>query len=155
MFLSPFYLLVFLRGWLAGKCTKVLCLVPANACIYFSFFISSLLPSKIVSMTTDPSFLRRRPLRRFLRHWLERHQHPFNFAIHLIGIPLAFAGVAMFFTIPWPGALAAFVSGYALQWIGHCVEGNDMGEWAGIKRLLGWPYIAIAPRRTQRDDNPV
>jgi hypothetical protein len=26
------------------------------------------------------------------------------------------------------------------------VEGNDVGEWAGIKRLLGLPYISISPR---------
>src|SRR3954454_9467795 len=89
------------------------------------FFISHPELTKISLMTTDPSFLRRRPLRRFLRHWLERHQHPFNFGIHLIGIPLAFAGLTMFFTIPWPWALAAFLSGYALQWTGHRVERND------------------------------
>ena len=93
-----------------------------------------------------PGFFHRRPLRRFLRNWLERHQHPFSFAIHLIGIPLAFAGIVMFFTSPWPWALAAFVGGYFLQWLGHLVEGNDLGEWAAIKRLLGWPYVAISPR---------
>ena len=49
----------------------------------------------------------RRPVRRFLRNWLERHQHPFSFAIHLIGIPLAFAGLAMFFFTAWYWALAA------------------------------------------------
>src|SRR4051794_41523888 len=103
-------------------------------------------------MTMDSSFLRRRPLRRFLHNWRERHQHPFNFAIHLVGIPLAFAGVVMFFTSPWPWALAAFVVGYLLQWLGHLVEGNDLGEWAGIKRLLGRPYVAIAPRPPQNHD---
>ena len=104
-------------------------------------------------MSTDPSFLKRRPLRRFLRNWRQRHQHPFNFGIHLIGIPLAFVGIAMFFTSPWPWALAAFVAGYVLQWIGHLVEGNDVGEWAGIKRLLGWPYVAISPRWQKRDES--
>jgi len=99
-----------------------------------------------VCMSNDTSPDRRRPLRRFVRNWLERHQHPVSFAIHLIGIPLAFAGVVMFFTSPWPWALAAFVMGYLLQWIGHQIEGNDMGEWAGIKRMLGLPYVAIAPR---------
>src|SRR5436190_2110095 len=77
-------------------------------------------------MSADPSFYRRRPLRRFLRNWLERHRHPFNRGIHLIGIPLAFAGVAMFFTSPWPWALAAFVAGYVLQWFGHRVDSNDV-----------------------------
>lgn len=102
-------------------------------------------------MSEDPAYYRRRPLRRFLRNWLERHQHPFSFAIHMIGIPLAFAGFVMFFTSPWPWALAAVVVGYLLQWIGHLVEGNDMGEWAGIKRLLGLPYVAISPRWTKKE----
>src|SRR5436305_13235439 len=51
------------------------------------------------------SFLQRRPLRRALgralRNWLERHQHPFNRGIHLIGIQLALLGVVLFFTLPW------------------------------------------------------
>jgi len=95
--------------------------------------------------------LQRRPLRRALANWLERHQHPFNFWIHLIGIPLACVGVVLLILSPssWPWALAAFVGGYVLQWIGHRVEGNDLGEWAAIKRMLGLPYVGIAPDRQQ------
>lgn len=91
----------------------------------------------------------RRPLRRMLRNWRERHQHPFNFGIHLIGIPLAVAGVVLLFTLPWEQwywGVGAFILGYVLQFIGHCVEGNDLGEWAGIKRMLGLPYVGISPR---------
>jgi hypothetical protein len=94
----------------------------------------------------------RKPVRRFLRHWRERHRHPFNFAIHLLGIPLAFAGIVLFFFVPWYWALAAFVGGYVLQWLGHLVEGNDLGEWAGIKRMLGLPYVAIAPAQMTNDE---
>ena len=97
-----------------------------------------------------------RPVLRFLRRrldgWLVRHQHPFNFAIHLIGIPLAVAGIPLLFVWPWWG-VAAVVVGYFLQWLGHRVEGNDVGEWAGIKRLLGLPYVAISPRY-QKPANP-
>jgi len=91
----------------------------------------------------------RRPLRRALRNWLERHQHPFNFWVHMAGIPLALCGIVLFFIVPWPQwywAAAAFVGGYGLQWVGHIVEGNDLGEWAAIKRLLGLPYVGIAPQ---------
>jgi Protein of unknown function (DUF962) len=84
--------------------------------------------------------------RRARRNWLERHQLPFNFYIHLIGIPLACAGVILLFLVDWYWGVAAFVLGYFLQWLGHRAEGNDLGEWAGIKRLLGLPYVAIAPR---------
>jgi hypothetical protein len=101
-----------------------------------------------------PSFLERRPIRRalgrMLANWLERHQHPFNRRIHFIGIPLALVGApVLLLLLPWHAwywAALAFVAGYGLQWIGHRVEGNDVGEWAAIKRLLGLPYVAISPR---------
>ena len=98
--------------------------------------------------TADP--LRRRPLRRILRNWRQRHREPLNFWIHLIGIPMAVIGAVLLFTVqPWYWGAAAVVLGYVLQYIGHCVEGNDVGEWAGIKRLLGLPYVSIAPARQQ------
>jgi hypothetical protein len=101
------------------------------------------------AMTDDP--LRGRPLRKALRNWLDRHRDPFNFWIHLVGIPMAVAGLvlAVVWWEQWYWGAAAFVLGYVLQYIGHCVEGNDLGEWAGIKRLLGWPYVGIAPRWQQ------
>jgi hypothetical protein len=99
-----------------------------------------------------PTFFQRRPIRRALRrwlgNWLERHQHRFNRAIHCLGIPLALlAAPVLLLALPtqWYWAALAFVVGYVLQWIGHLVEGNDIGEWAAIKRLLGLPYVAIAP----------
>ena len=92
----------------------------------------------------------RRPILRFVRkalgNWLERHQHPFNFAIHMLGIPLAVSGLFLLFFLPWYWGVAAFVLGYLLQYLGHAVEGNDVGEWAAIKRMLGLPYVGIAPR---------
>jgi hypothetical protein len=100
------------------------------------------------------NFLERRPIRRFLRraldNWLERHQLPFNRGIHLVGIPLALlAAPILLIVMPWDEwywAAAAFVLGYVLQWIGHLAEGNDLGEWAAIKRWLGLPYVAVSPR---------
>jgi hypothetical protein len=80
------------------------------------------------------------------RNWLLRHQNGFNFAIHMLGIPLAFASVPIFFFADWEWALAALVGGYLLQWIGHRVEGNDVGELIPFKRLLGLPVVAIAPQ---------
>jgi hypothetical protein len=91
---------------------------------------------------------RRRPVLRFLRkvlrNWRERHRLPFNFAIHLIGIPLALLGLLLLF-FDWRWGVGAFVLGYFLQYLGHRAEGNDVGEWAAIKRLLGLPYVGIAP----------
>src|SRR5262249_45074049 len=90
----------------------------------------------------------RRPLRRALRNWRERHRHPFNFWVHLVGIPLAIAGVLLLVLRPWSQwywGVSAFVVGYLLQYLGHRVEGNDLGEWAAIKRMFGLPYVGIAP----------
>ena len=103
-----------------------------------------------VSAPTPPTPPRpRRPVLRFLKRrlqgWRLRHQLPFNFCVHLIGIPLAVAGVALLFW-DWRWGLAAFGLGYLLQWVGHLAEGNDVGEWAAVKRLLGLPYVGIAPR---------
>jgi hypothetical protein len=90
------------------------------------------------------------PVLRFLGKrlsaWLMRHRHPFNLAIHTIGIPMAVTGVVLLFFVPWYWGLGALVLGYVLQYIGHKVEGNDVGEWAGIKKLLGLPYVGISPR---------
>ncbi len=83
-----------------------------------------------------------------------RHQDPRNFAIHMIGIPLAMAGVVALFFLPWYWGVGAIVVGYLLQWIGHRWEGNDVGEWAGVKRLLGLPTVAISPRFAQPAEKP-
>jgi hypothetical protein len=86
-------------------------------------------------------------------NWLERHQLPFNFWIHMVGIPMALLGVVLLVTpVDWYWAVGAFVLGYVLQWIGHLAEGNDLGEWAGIKRLIGLPYVGISPRWENRQD---
>ena len=111
----------------------------------------------------------RRPLLAFLRRrlhgWRLRHQLPFNFCIHLIGIPMAVCGLILLLGL-WPASalglawwpawywgVGAFVLGYLLQWFGHLAEGNDLGEWAAIKRLLGLPYVGIAPRWNPEDPN--
>ena len=39
---------------------------------------------------------------------------------------------------PWWG-LGLLVFGYLLQYLGHRAEGNDMGEWAAIKRRAHRP----------------
>jgi len=77
-----------------------------------------------------------------------RHRHPYNFFIHLVGIPLAVTGIVLllFDAEAWIWGISCLVVGYVLQYAGHRVEGNDVGEWAAVKRVLGWPYISISPR---------
>jgi hypothetical protein len=91
----------------------------------------------------------------WLRFWLERHQHPVNYVLHLIGIPMTLLsllvppilGLALW---SWFWLIGSFLflgaGGYALQFVGHLLEGNDPGEILVVKRWLGWPALAIAPR---------
>ncbi len=86
-----------------------------------------------------------------LRNWLKRHRHPFNFWIHMAGIPLAVAGVMLLIAMwqQWWWGTGALVGGYVLQWLGHLVEGNDLGEWVAIKTAFGLPAVAVSPRFEQ------
>lgn len=78
--------------------------------------------------------------------WRTRHRHPVNYALHLVGIPAAFLSVPLLLVLPWTWCLGLFVGGYALQVVGHWVEGNDVGELIPLKRALGLPVVAVAPR---------
>jgi hypothetical protein len=88
------------------------------------------------------------------RNWLVRHQNAFNFWIHMLGIPLAVAGVFLLFLTDWYWGVSAIVAGYFLQWVGHRVEGNDVGELIPLKRLLGLPVVPIAPQFEQSSPAP-
>jgi hypothetical protein len=91
----------------------------------------------------------------WLRNWLERHQHPVSRGLHYVGIPLAVGALVLGLVqlVQWRWDLwwrpvALLVMGYLLQWIGHRIEGNDVGEVILIKKLLGLTYVAVAPRYT-------
>lgn len=91
--------------------------------------------------------------------WRERHQHPVSFALHAFAIPLMpLAGVLVVVQLIegawhlWWRPLVLLLFSYVVQWIGHLIEGNDMGEIIVIKKALGLPYIAVAPQ--YRDDKP-
>lgn len=86
-------------------------------------------------------------MKRILRNWLERHQHPFSFAIHMIGIPMTVIAIGFWIAGWFWWGVGLFVGGYALQFIGHAVEGNDAGELILFKKLLGLPYVAVVPRQ--------
>jgi len=105
-----------------------------------------------------PRFPIARKLLRFAgrarRNWLARHRNSFNFWIHMLGIPLAVAGIPLLFLMDWPWGVGAIIGGYFLQWVGHCVEGNDVGELIPIKRLLGLPVVAIAPQYIETPPSP-
>lgn len=82
-----------------------------------------------------------------------------SFWLHIVGIPLTIAAVVLagwqLYLWRWdlwwrPVVLLAV--GYSVQIIGHWHEGNELGEWILVKRLLGRPYVAISPRFAGRDE---
>ncbi|MFA5863720.1 MAG: Mpo1-like protein [Phycisphaerae bacterium] len=91
-------------------------------------------------------------------NWKKRHQNKTSFTLHAIGIPLTIlaipavvVGISKNENLFLVLAGGLFVIGYALQFVGHAIEGNDAGEVILIKKLLGKPYIGIVePQRTQR-----
>lgn len=93
-------------------------------------------------------------LRRFLINYLARHRNWTNRILHLIGVPVTFlVSVVLLCYGTWSWALASFVVGYALQFLGHWVEGNDPGEVVLVKRWLGRPYVEFGPdpKASRRD----
>ena len=95
---------------------------------------------------------------KWLESWLERHQSPLSYWLHLVGIPLTIAAVilavyqlCLWRWDLWWRPLLLLVLGYGLQFIGHWHEGNDLGEWIAIKRLLGRPYVAVSPKYQHRE----
>jgi hypothetical protein len=89
----------------------------------------------------------------WLARWSQRHQHPASFWLHIVGIPMTIAAVGLAGVQLWYGLwglwwrpVVLLVAGYLLQWVGHRVEGNDMGEIILIKKRFGRPYVAVSPR---------
>ena len=84
---------------------------------------------------------------RFLRNYRSRHRHPVNVLLHGVGLPVTFL-LPVWFLVQGEGfhAALAFVGGYALQFLGHAVEGNDAGEVCALKKMMGRPYTAVAPQ---------
>ncbi|NQU75556.1 MAG: DUF962 domain-containing protein [Planctomycetes bacterium] len=72
-----------------------------------------------------------------IQNWMGRHQDPVNFWLHMLGIPATVLAVPLAIVGCWLLAVGFFVAGYALQFIGHAVEGNDSGEALLVRRLMG------------------
>ncbi len=81
-------------------------------------------------------------------HWLKRHRGAISFALHMVGIPPTILGALLLavyvvgtsFPV-FAAAVAMFVGGFALQFVGHYLEGTDPGEVIYFKRLFGVPYV--------------
>jgi uncharacterized membrane protein YGL010W len=70
-----------------------------------------------------------RPMSEWVRQYAGSHQHPLNRLLHTLGIPMIVVSLALAVaTLRWPAlgwpALALFLAGWVLQFIGHAVEGK-------------------------------
>jgi uncharacterized membrane protein YGL010W len=81
-----------------------------------------------------------------ISNWRKRHRNTTNFWLHMVGIPACFLACPAMLVAGrgWLG-LSLFVAGYALQFIGHFVEGNSSGEQMLLRRLLAGRRRASKP----------
>jgi uncharacterized membrane protein YGL010W len=68
-----------------------------------------------------------------------KHQHPLNRLSHTIGIPLIVFSLPVFF-FNWRWALGLFIAGWALQFLGHAIEGNQPAFFRNPVYLLVGPW---------------
>jgi hypothetical protein len=72
----------------------------------------------------------------FVIDYCQRHAHPANAILHIVGVPAVIFGIYELFTgHPCLGA-CNFVFGYFLQYLGHRVQGNEVGEVTLIKAVI-------------------
>lgn len=72
----------------------------------------------------------------FLIDYAQRHKHPINAALHIVGVPAVFYGVYLLFIRNYLVASVLIVFGYLLQYLGHRAQGNEVGEVTLIKKIL-------------------
>ena len=90
-----------------------------------------------------------------IEDWMARHRNSTSFALHMIGIPPTILGVllipvyVMQLSVPiFLLALALFVGGYLVQFLGHAVDGTEPGEIMYLRGRLGWTYSKIPQAAT-------
>ena len=72
-----------------------------------------------------------------LNNWMSRHRHPVSFWLHMVGVPACFIGAPVMLAVEqWWLAGVLFVGGYALQFMGHAIEGNRSGEEMLFRRIF-------------------
>ena len=74
----------------------------------------------------------------FIEEYKAKHRHPLNKLTHSIGIPMIVVSLPLFFW-SWRWALALFVVGWILQFVGHWIEGNSPAFFRNPVYLLVGP----------------
>ncbi len=71
----------------------------------------------------------------FLIDYGQRHKHPLNAVLHLVGVPAVFYGLYLLCTKSYLAGSALITGGYYLQYLGHKAQGNEVGEVTLIKKI--------------------
>ena len=98
--------------------------------------------------------LGQRPMSDWIRQYAESHQHPMNRWCHTLGIPmivvsLVVAAGELAWPVLWLPAAVLFGSGWALQFIGHAVEGKPpefVHDWRFLLVGLRWWLAKVRGR---------
>ena len=98
------------------------------------------------------AMLGNRPMSEWVAQYATSHRHPVNRLCHTLGIPLIVISILMaaagFFVggLWWP-ALAVFIVGWVLQFIGHYIEGEPpefFKDWRFLFVGLRWWLAKIS-----------
>jgi hypothetical protein len=71
----------------------------------------------------------------FIIDYGQRHAHPVNAVLHVIGVPLVFLGIAKMVAGKGTRGTTLVVAGYTLQYLGHRAQGSEVGEVVLIKAV--------------------
>jgi uncharacterized membrane protein YGL010W len=82
--------------------------------------------------------------RAFLVDYAQRHAHPVNAVLHILGVPMAFTGLFFLLCGRFGSGAALFSGGYFLQYLGHKAQGNEVGEVTLIKAI--WRRLTATGR---------
>ncbi|MCD6459295.1 DUF962 domain-containing protein [bacterium] len=72
----------------------------------------------------------------FIKTWLYRHKYPVDIVLHIIGIPMTFAAGIIVIKGYYLYGILCFIFGYVFQYIGHVIEGSEMGELMIIQNIF-------------------
>jgi uncharacterized membrane protein YGL010W len=81
----------------------------------------------------------------WIAQYSEAHQHPLNRLTHTLGIPMIMASLPMMLAgifwrpVLWYG-IGLFVVGWALQFLGHAIEGKPP------EFLSDWRFLLVGSR---------
>ncbi len=78
----------------------------------------------------------------FIDNYKSKHRHPLNKLSHSIGIPMIVIALPLFL-FNWRWALALFIIGWILQFVGHAIEGNQPAFFKSPFYLLVGPWWLI------------